>query len=83
MMARGKVLNWANQMCGAGDRRRRNRQGVVPDLLIECAVDAALQVVGKRTLFELKQINFVAAYLQRAVARGTVQAGACDADARG
>ena len=67
--ARRKVLHWANQLCGTGDRRRRNRQGVVPDLLIESAVDAMLQVVGKRTLFELKQINFVAAYKQKAVAQ--------------
>ena len=55
-------------MCGAGDRRRRNRQWVVPDMLVEPAVDATLQVVGQRTLFELKQINFVAAYQRRMVA---------------
>ena len=78
---RRKVLSWADQMCGVGDRRRRNRQGVVPDLLVETAVDAALQVVGKRTLIE--QINFVAAYMQRAEGSGTVQSGACDADACG
>ena len=72
--ARQKVLRWANRLCGTGDRRRRNRQGVVPDLLIESAVDAMLQVVRKRTLFELKQINFVAAYKQTARApRGGAQ----------
>ena len=60
--ARRRVRRWASQMCGAGDRRRRNRQWVVPDMLVEPAVDATLQVVGQLTLFELKQINFVAAY---------------------
>ena len=38
-------------------------------MLVESAVDATLQVVRQRTLFELKQINFVAAYRRRAVAR--------------
>ena len=61
-----RVRRWGDQKCGEGDRRRRRRQGVLPDLLVEDAVNYLISVVrGRRTLFELKQINFLAQYTQK------------------
>ena len=54
-----RIRTWGSEQCGEGDRRRRRRQGVVPDMLIESAVNDMTTVVGARTLFELKQINFL------------------------
>jgi hypothetical protein len=57
-----RVRRWANREQGEGDRRRRRRQGVVPDLLVENAVGRYVAIVAARTLFELKQVNFLPQY---------------------
>ena len=54
---------------GEGDRQRRRRQGVVPDLLLESAVNSLASIVGTRTLFELKQINFLVQYVQTGISK--------------
>jgi hypothetical protein len=64
--AANRVRRWGDQKCGEGDRRRRRRQGLIPDLLVEDPVNHLMSVVrGRRTLFELKQINFLAQYTQK------------------
>jgi hypothetical protein len=60
-----RVRIWGNQTGGVGDRRRRLRQGVIPDLLLEKMVNHMAAVVESRTLFELKQINFLPQYTQK------------------
>jgi len=59
-----RVRDWGNKKCAEGDRKRRRRQGVVPDLLLENAVNHLASIVSTRTLFELKQINFLPQYVQ-------------------
>ena len=67
--ALGRVRRWGDEKCGEGDRQRRRRQGVVPDLLLESAVNSLASIVGTRTLFELKQINFLVQYVQVGIAK--------------
>ena len=42
---------------------------MVPDLLLESAVNSLASIVGTRTLFELKQINFLVQYVQVGIAK--------------
>jgi hypothetical protein len=66
--ANKRVREWGNEKCGKGDRQRRRRQGVVPDLLLESAINSLASIVSTRTLFELKQINFLVQYVQQGIA---------------
>ena len=50
------------------DRWGRHCSGKKDDRLIESAVNDMTTVVGARTLFELKQINFLVQYTQQCVA---------------
>ena len=50
---------FCNESVGNGDRMRRRRQGLLPDILVEPLIGPEMRVVTDRTLFELKQINLV------------------------
>lgn len=52
-----------------GDRTRRRKQGLLPDILVEMASVLGARVVDGRTLFELKQLNCVATYFQKQVSK--------------
>ena len=52
----------------------------MPDILIESAVNHMVTVVGARTLFELKQINFLVQYTQQYTTRRARSAAAREAD---
>ena len=62
-----RVRRWGDEACGKGDRQRRRRQGIVPDLLLESAINSLASIVNTRTLFELKQINFLVQYVQKGI----------------
>ena len=59
-----RAAEYADQSEGTGDKRRRRKQGLVPDLLVEPCEVAGTRVVHARTLFELKQLNLVQTYFQ-------------------
>ena len=54
-----RTAAYCDRLVGTGDKRRRRRQGLLPDLLVEPAIDHRARVVQGRVLFELKQINLV------------------------
>ena len=67
-----RAAAFLDHMVGIGDKKRRRRQGLLPDFLLEMASAVSARVGGAsaspRTLFELKQLNCVQAYYLKKIA---------------
>ena len=73
-----RAAAFLDHMVGLGDKKRRRRQGLLPDFLLEMASAVSARVGGAsaspRTLFELKQLNCVQAYYLKKIAEADLHA---------